>query len=260
VTADSPVKRLSIIVPYRAREEHFNQFVPHLRAYFARDKLDSKIPYRVLFVEQEPGLPFNRGALNNIGFALTRHESDYVCFHDVDYLPIWADYSWSDAAGPIIWHGVEHRPIAREKSDLVVNIKPENFFGAVILMPNEVFARVNGFSNKYWGWGWEDIDLKERLGACGFPTMHRKGTFKALYHDNAGFQPDGKPSPVSVANRERFERAWTQGRPFLDDGLSGLSCDVQPPRKIYDVPEPERAAVWEIVTVRLKPPPDLKQV
>jgi hypothetical protein len=254
VADGSPVKRLSIVVPYRAREQHFNQFVPHLCAYFARDKLDRNIPYRVLFVEQEPGLPFNRGALNNIGFALTRLESDYVCFHDVDYLPIWADYSWSDQPGPIVWHGVENRPIARDTSNVVLKIAAENFFGAVLLMPNAVFQEVNGFSNKYWGWGWEDLDLKKRLQAFGFETMHRKGTFKPLYHDNAGFQPDGRPSAVSIANRERFEQAWSTRQPFLDDGLSTLQCDVQPAREVQDLPDTERGATWEIVTVRLKPP------
>jgi hypothetical protein len=65
-------------VPYRAREAHFNRFVPHVRAYFARDKVDRAIPYRVLIVEQEPGLPFNRGALKNIGFKIGSFDSDYL--------------------------------------------------------------------------------------------------------------------------------------------------------------------------------------
>ena len=34
------MKRLTIVVPYRARESHLEKFVPALRAYFARDKLD----------------------------------------------------------------------------------------------------------------------------------------------------------------------------------------------------------------------------
>jgi len=54
--------RLTIVVPYRAREDHLNQFIPHLRAYSARDKCDRTIEYQVFIVEQTPGLPFNRGA------------------------------------------------------------------------------------------------------------------------------------------------------------------------------------------------------
>jgi N-terminal region of glycosyl transferase group 7 len=67
--------------------EHLRYFVPALRAYFARDKLDRDIPYRALTIEQEPGLPFNHGALNNIGSLIGRGGCDYTCFHDVDYLP-----------------------------------------------------------------------------------------------------------------------------------------------------------------------------
>jgi|SRR5579862_477383 len=78
------MKRLSVVVPYRAREAHLRFFVTELRNYFNRDKLDREIPYQVLIVEQNSELPFNRGALCNIGFALSRDDSDYTCFHDVD--------------------------------------------------------------------------------------------------------------------------------------------------------------------------------
>jgi N-terminal region of glycosyl transferase group 7 len=85
--------RLGIVVPFRDRERHLSAFLPHAVAYFERDKADKAIDVRFLVVEQPPGLPFNRGLLVNIGFHILRHEIDYVCFHDVDYLPMWADYS-----------------------------------------------------------------------------------------------------------------------------------------------------------------------
>lgn len=56
-------------------------------------------------VEQTPGLPFNRGALKNSDFLLGRETRDYTCFHDVDYLPIWADRSHVDRPTPILWFG-----------------------------------------------------------------------------------------------------------------------------------------------------------
>ena len=107
------MKRLAIVVPYRAREAHLKIFVPALRTYFTRDKLDREIPYRVVIVEQADDLPFNRGALKNIGFKLSFADADYVCFHDVDYVPVWADYRWSDVPVRIIWYGVEQRPCGR---------------------------------------------------------------------------------------------------------------------------------------------------
>src|SRR5215831_14000194 len=103
------VKRLNVVIPYRDRQTHLKAFVPLLRAYFARDKLDYVIPYRVFIIEQENGLPFNRGALKNIDFVVGREHSDYTCFHDVDYLPVWAGHSWSDTPAAIVWHGAETR-------------------------------------------------------------------------------------------------------------------------------------------------------
>ena len=48
------MKRLTVIVAYRDREEHLRQFVPHMRPYFARDKFDKDNPYRALIVQQAP--------------------------------------------------------------------------------------------------------------------------------------------------------------------------------------------------------------
>jgi xylosylprotein 4-beta-galactosyltransferase len=79
-------QRLAIVVPYRDRAEHLARFVPHLVAYFERDKLDREIDVTINIIEQTPGAPFSRGRLGNAGFLLTRDTSDYVRIHDVDYL------------------------------------------------------------------------------------------------------------------------------------------------------------------------------
>ena len=44
-------KRLAIIIPYRDREEHLKIIIPHLQAYFQRDKIDKNIPYAIHVVE-----------------------------------------------------------------------------------------------------------------------------------------------------------------------------------------------------------------
>jgi len=134
-------KRLTIVVPYRDRAEHLVRFVPHMLAYFERDKLDRQIAVTINIIEQKGDAPFNRGRLANCGFLLTQKVSDYVCIHDVDYLPMWADYSWSQNPARLIWHG------------LSLGEDHYSFFGAVTLLDNAVFAKVNGFPNCYWGWG-----------------------------------------------------------------------------------------------------------
>ncbi len=259
------VKRLNIVVPYRDREAHLREFVPHLRAYFARDKVDRDIPYRVLLIEQEYGLPFNRGALKNIGFLLGRDDSDYMCFHDIDYLPIWADYTWVDMPTPIIWYGAETRPIAPERSTRFVENNLESFFGGVVLVPNNLFSQVNGYANSYWGWGYEDSDLHTRFMVAGINCGRRKGTFLPLTHDNEGFKLDGQRSAISATNlllyRERWaDGKWASGGLMEKDGLSNVAFDVLDRRTIPDDTSPERTAAWEIVTVRLNMQPRLDQI
>jgi len=99
-------KRLAIVVPYRDRPEHLARFVPHIASYFERDKLDRQITVTINIIEQWGNAPFSRGRLANCGFLLTQEASDYVCIHDVDYLPMWADYSWTQNPARLIWHGL----------------------------------------------------------------------------------------------------------------------------------------------------------
>lgn len=46
------------------------------------------------------------------------------------------------------------------------------FIGGILLLKNEDFERVNGMSNKYWGWGLEDDEFYVRLKDAGL-KVHR---------------------------------------------------------------------------------------
>lgn len=250
------MKRLAIVVPYRDREPHLRQFVPHLRNYFTRDKLDCNIDYRVVIVQQEPGLPFNRGMLKNIGFMLAEPHADYVCFHDIDYLPIWADYSWADAPTALVWYGAEELPIAPGRSSMSVRHDLDQLFGGAVIVPNAAFRQINGFSNDYWGWGCEDIDFKSRFVRSGIALGRRKGTFMPLFHDSEGFRLDGTRTDIAEVNRRLLE-SRLQSPHLCDDGLSTLRYDEIGRSSI---PDPDNgAANWEIVTVRLLGAPYVDQ-
>jgi len=252
------VKRLAIIVPYRDRQQHLDQFVPHMRAYFARDKLDKAIDYRVLIVEQERGLPFNRGALKNAGFLLAEGQSDYCCFHDIDYLPIWADYSFAEVPTPIVWYGAEERPIAPARTNKVAKHNLEHFFGGALIVPNADFRAVNGYSNDYWGWGYEDEDIKARFVAAGIVTGRRKGTFLPLVHESEGFRLDTTPSPIALANQQLLRERWAAAPAAAAEGLGTLAFEVIARASLAD-PSPERRAPWELIKVRLAGRPSLRQ-
>ena len=150
--------RLAIVVPYRNRPDHFNKFMSEAIPYFDSTDID----YRVIVVEQDDAAAFNRGMLCNIGFKeAKRLKCDYVVFHDIDMIPIDVDYSYSE-------HPVH---LATD------NIPFDTYFGGMTLFPMEDFEKVNGFSNLYWGWGFEDDDLRYRCDRHGvnYGTLPKTG-------------------------------------------------------------------------------------
>ena len=139
--------KLGVIVPYRKRPGHLRKFQQSIESYL-KDQ-----DYELIVVEQSDDLPFNRGKLLNIGFQQAiRKQCDYVVFHDVDMLPINVDYSYSDV--PI------HLANGFTNSNREIF---DTYFGGVTMFPIELFKKVNGYSNEYWGWGFEDDDLLMRL-------------------------------------------------------------------------------------------------
>ena len=137
------MKKLGIVVPFRNRWEHYYVFLYCIEKYLKSKGID----YSVIVVEQDNSGAFNRGMLCNIGFLQAKKlKCDYVVFHDVDMIPEDIDYSYSST------------PIHLATSDLPF----ESYFGGMTLFPVELFEKINGFSNKYWGWGFEDDDLRYR--------------------------------------------------------------------------------------------------
>jgi hypothetical protein len=212
-------KRLAFVVPFRDRADHLAKFVPHLSAYFQQDKLDAGISHSIHVIEQSSdGRPFNAGKLKNVGYRLTEKTHDYVCFHDVDYLPIWADYSYPESPCRLIWNGLRH------------NENYQDFFGAVVMFNRADFAGVNGYSNCYVGWGFEDIDLRIRCIAAGLNVEHRDGTFQGLPHADRGRESDGRPTEEAVRNSNLFNARVAdlkRTRTIPTDGLADLAFALE---------------------------------
>lgn len=211
------MNRLGIIIPYRDRLEHLEKMLPHTVSFFRRNE---GIEPLFIIAEQVDQSPFNRGALVNHAYAACSSMVDYVCFHDVDYLPMWADYSEPSLPSRIIWYGLDVRPVGHGTNRAIH--AQEHGLAAVSVMKKWHFEAANGYSNKYWGWGYEDTDLAERLLSVGLPLGYKKGTFAALDHDSNGYDANGV-TQVAKDNEKDFE-----SRVFPDvlDGLSSLSAKV----------------------------------
>lgn len=231
-------KKLSIVVPIRDREDHFQKFVPHILRYFRHDKIDHDIPFRLTFVEQEAGGKFNAGMLRNIGFDLTR-DCDYHVFHDIDYLPIWADYSYGPNPARLIWYGAEKRPAARG-AKVGIHHDRATFRGGVIMVPREVFIQANGYANTFWGWGWQDTDMANRCVAEGYSFDKRDGYFSALDHISRALTADDVYLPTGIANIERGRKlaaTMMEDRAYRNDGLSTLKYEIQNTLELSIKPE-----------------------
>ena len=109
-----------------------------------------EIEYEIFIIEQSDGKPFNRGKLLNAGYKYAVEKGcDYFVFHDVDMLPEDVDYSYSNKPLHLATHLQEH--------DYETTFF--DYFGGVTMFTKEDFKTINGFSNEYWGWGFEDDDL-----------------------------------------------------------------------------------------------------
>ena len=150
--------KLAIIVPYRDRRKELDIFVPHMDAFFG----DKDIDYTIFVVEQLDDRPFNRGKLCNIGFDIAvKEDFDYFCFHDVDMLPITDDCDYSYEDEPI--------HLATELESYDYKLPYPQYFGGVVLFSKEDFLKVNGYSNEYWGYGVEDLDMLYRIEKSDLP-------------------------------------------------------------------------------------------
>jgi glycosyltransferase involved in cell wall biosynthesis len=180
-------KKLSIIVPYRDREQALNQLIPALQKYVSTQVEN----FEIIIVEQNNKNPFNKGLLNNVGFL--QSSGDYVCFHDVDLIPEISDYSYPIKPSHISSHCSQFN---------YINI-PDRIMGGVILFTKEHYKQVNGYSNEFNGWGKEDDDLYARCVKENLhPYKHPYGKFFSVPH--AHRLNDPKENEYHLANGKRF--------------------------------------------------------
>jgi hypothetical protein len=193
--------RLAIVVPYRDRQRNLRELLTALDTYEGL----ADIPFEIHVVSQADSRLFNRGALLNVGFLLASH-CDYFCFHDVDLVPLEADYSFP--AGPV--------HLGRHLSQFGNELPYESYFGGVNLFSKHDFQRINGFSNRYWGWGGEDDDLRLRCERAGMTPLTRQGRFHSLPHPGSSH---GGTNPHHGRNCDRVQRMLRGELDSQSDGI-----------------------------------------
>lgn len=228
--------RLCIIVPYRDRVDHLTRFLPQLSRHLEENSQLQGVSTNIIIAEQNDSDPFNKGALLNAAFLIVEDCLDYVCFHDIDFLPLAADYSIPEMPTRRIWQGAESRP--REPGGVhIINHRFDWFFGGVLIFRKEHFWQVNGFSNLYRGWGYEDGDLRERCRYEGLGPEFGHGCFEPLDHINRGINLDLSFTQEALANRARYQQRWVNHEIQPDhqsDGLNTAAFDWTETRALLD--------------------------
>lgn len=187
------------IIPYRDRE-HQKHFFDKYISYLLED-IDPST-YEIIFAHQKNNLPFNRGALKNIGFLYAKEKYSYYkeivfVFNDIDTLPYkkgLLNYSL-------------------QKNEIKHYYGFKFCLGGIVAIRGEDFERINGFPS-FWYWGWEDTVLYERALASKL-KINRDQYYE--YGDTSILHLlDGVYKDVSLKTRDIYNKT------IVLDGLSTL--------------------------------------
>ena len=201
--------KLSVIIPYRKREEALKMIIPALEAYLSKQVED----YEILVIEQNDNELFNKGLLNNIGFLLTE-DSNYVCFHDVDLIPQYSDYSYPTKPCHLSTFCSQFNYIET----------PDAIMGGVNLFTIEDFKKINGYPISYIGWGGEDNNLHIRCQKKGMePYKHKFGRYYSVPHTHRLSNP--KEMERHLINGKKTEDLRNDKVDMFKDGLAQVDLN-----------------------------------
>lgn len=210
---------LTVIIPIRNRDQELEYYLEHMLPLLQSQGINPKF----VVVKQEAGLPFNKGILNNIGFL----EAEKTCFsknylfNDVDILPNdkdLFDYTRVD------------------KSEAIINpYGYQHCLGCFFMIRRKLFRRINGFSNKYFGWGHEDTDLEKRAHLYKIKVDRKNFIMRRKTDRIHDLTTNDNPQRVidsKTTTKPTFERLWLAQKHHKElkkiiknDGLS--SCTYQ---------------------------------
>lgn len=145
--------KIALIIPYRNRKKHLTTFIDYIHGFLQAQFIE----YSIYVVEQTPKLAFNRGLLFNIGYTWALQHEQIPCFifHDVDLLPESLENIYACTDMP--------RHMSSSVNTFRYNLPYGTLFGGVVAMLQAQFQMINGFPNRYFGWGGEDDDLFMRV-------------------------------------------------------------------------------------------------
>lgn len=189
------VPKLVFIIPYRDREQQKHFFKRNM-SYILEDIPEAD--YKIFFVEQNDNRAFNRGALKNIGFIVTRqlYPDDYqnitFVFNDVDTMPYTKNFLDYDTLQGTIKHFYGFRFA----------------LGGIFSIKGLDFERINGFPN-FWAWGFEDNLINKR--ALKYGCFVDRSNFYQISDKNIMHMSDGLIRNVNRTDFDAYMKDTNEG-------------------------------------------------
>lgn len=140
------IKDILIVVPYRNREKHLEDFLIKTPKYF-----DGRgITYDIIIAELDQEGDWNAGLVCNSVINFRKKGSwKYLYIHHVDVYPI--DGEW----------------VYPKINEVLFNLGD---YGSCIMNYNDFF-KIGGYRNGFWGWGAEDNDLYYKAQLNGLKSI-----------------------------------------------------------------------------------------
>ncbi|XP_069073931.1 beta-1,4-galactosyltransferase 3 isoform X1 [Pleurodeles waltl] len=203
-----PRYRTAVLIPHRNREAHLRYLLYYLHPFLQRQQLQ----YGIYVIHQAGNATFNRAKLLNVGVREAMKDEDWDCLflHDVDLIPendhnLYICDPWSP----------KHASIAMNKFGY--SLPYPQYFGGVSALSPDMYMKMNGFPNEYWGWGGEDDDIATRVRLAGMKISRPPvsvGHYKMVKHKG---DKGNEENPHRFDLLIRTQRMWTQ------DGMNSLS-------------------------------------
>ncbi|XP_068123452.1 beta-1,4-galactosyltransferase 1-like isoform X3 [Hyperolius riggenbachi] len=204
------IQKIAVIIPYRNREEHLKIWLYNMHPFLRKQQAD----YGIYVVEQYGETKFNKARLFNTGFSEAIKEYEYKCFffNDVDVIPMDQRNLYRCSQNP------RHLANALDRHNF--RLYYPTAFGGIVAFTKDQFLKINGFSNKFWGWGKEDDELYQRVIAAGMkverPDPSISKSKNLLHERDVGNEVNPKSSSLVGKAGEQMKR----------DGLNSLNYTI----------------------------------
>jgi hypothetical protein len=210
-------KRVAVVVPYRSRPVQLKNTTLGLFKFLKKNPVDATV---IVAQQLDTDIPFNKGVLMNLAASYAIQEGYHsIIFNDVDVYPVWP------ASHKHLGYGFAQTPNYLPVKQARIILKPrQKTAGCIFGTSLDVYTQVNGHSNQYWGWGYEDMDFYKRMASRNV-KIDEQGKRDSDYGDRMFVKMGSNTRPETVpgraANQDWYDRCrknMTAHAP--SDGLS----------------------------------------